>query len=323
MGKVFVKDESNRLGLPAFKILGASWAVFRTLSERVGGEPPATFEELSHRLRPMAPVELIAATDGNHGRAVAHVAALLGLTSRIFVPEVADDDVVSSIQGEGAVVTLVPGPYDETVRRAADLAQRSRGDALLIQDTAWHGYQEIPALVVEGYSTLLRELDAQLRIDDSGLVVVPVGVGSLAQAAIAHYRGQTVTGGRPALLGVEPETAACVLASLLAGELKTVPTADTAMDGLNCGTPSNLAWAQLRNGLDAAVAISDDAALAAVADLEAVGISTRPSGAASLAGARAALSGEGSEARRAAIGVDHRSTVVLLCTEGRGANARE
>ena len=320
VARVFVKDESARMGLPAFKVLGASWAVFRSLIERVGGAAPSTLEELALRLRPMSPVELVAATDGNHGRAVAHVAGLLGLACRVFLPHVADSSVVTAIREEGAVVTVVEGPYDEAVRRAADLAQRAGPGALLVQDTAWHGYQEVPALVVEGYSTLFREIDEQLGggVGERGLVAVPVGVGSLAQAAIAHYRRDTLVR-RPALLAVEPDTAACVLASLTAGELKTVPTAHTVMTGLNCGTPSSLAWPQLRNGLNAALAVSDDEALQAVADLETVGVTTGPSGAASLAGARAALTGEGSEERRAGMGVDGTATVVLLCTEGRTA----
>lgn len=319
VARVFVKVESSRFGLSAFKVLGASWAVFRLLGERVGGGSLTTLDELAQRIRQMSPVELIAATDGNHGRAVAHVAGLVGLSSRVFVPEFVDAAVVTAIQDEGAVVTVVAGPYDEAVRRAVDRAQRAGPDAILIQDTAWHGYHETPALVVEGYSTLFREIDDQLTrgVGETGLVAVPVGVGSLAQAAIAHYRNDDVVGGRPALLGVEPDTAACVLASLLAGELKTVPTAETVMSGLNCGTPSNLAWPQMRNGLNAAIAITDDDALQAVEDLEAIGVATLPSGAASLAGARAALTGVGSEERRSALGTDARSTVVLVCTEGR------
>jgi diaminopropionate ammonia-lyase len=114
---------------------------------------------------------------------------------------------------------------------------------------------------------------------------------------------------------VEPDTAACLLASMRAGRPTTIPTANTIMAGLNCGTISSLAWPYFSSGLDAAVAVTDDAACRAAADLAAVGISSGPSGASSLAGARAALTGPGSTDRRAAIAVDSASVIVLLSTE--------
>ena len=139
---------------------------------------------------------------------------------------------------------------------------------LLIQDSAWPGYEVVPQHIVDGYSTLFREID--VRPD---LVVVPMGVGSIAQAAVTHYRSGSIT---PALLGVEPASASCVTTSLLAGELVTVPTGKTAMAGLNCGTPSTLAWPVLRSGLDYSVTVDDEAALQATADLGAAGNLLRP-----------------------------------------------
>jgi diaminopropionate ammonia-lyase len=175
----------------------------------------------------------------------------------------------------------------------------------------------VPSWVVEGYSTLFAEVDTQLAGASAGapaLVAVPVGVGSLAQAAVLHYRADAVRGDT-AVLAVEPDTAACLLASLRAGGPATVPTANTIMAGLNCGTITSTAWPYLSGGLDAAVAVTDDAARRAAADLAAAGISSGPSGAASLAGARAALSGPGSPGRRAETGVDPTSVIVLLSTE--------
>jgi len=159
---------------------------------------------------------------------------------------------------------------------------------------------------------------------------VPVGVGSLAQAAVAHYRASVTSEGWPgrgqnsapkqpssatAVLAVEPETAACLLASLRAGKPTTIPTADTIMAGLNCGSISSSAWPYLSQGLDAAVAVTDDAAARAAADLAALGISSGPSGASSLAGVRAALTGPGNPGRRTELGVDSGSMIVLLNTE--------
>jgi diaminopropionate ammonia-lyase len=142
-------------------------------------------------------------------------------------------------------------------------------------------------------------------------VAVPVGVGSLAEAAVRHYRRPGAA--HPSVLSVEPDTAACVLASLAAARPTTVATAATVMAGLNCGTISSSAWPVLSAGCDAAVAVSDDEALRAVDDLGRLGVSSGPSGAAALAGVRAALTEPG---RRAALSLDDDAVVVLLSTEG-------
>jgi diaminopropionate ammonia-lyase len=321
VGRVFVKDESARLGLPAFKVLGASWAVCRVLAARAGeSAAPASWAGLCELAGGLGTVRLVTATDGNHGRAVARIAGLLGLGAQVFLPEVAGGRAAAAVAGEGATATVMAGSYDQAVRQAA-LAAEAAASAVLVQDTGWPGYERVPQWIVEGYSTLFAETDRQLRDAGAlpaGLVVVPVGVGSLAQAAVVHHRSRQA--GRPAaLLGVEPDAAACVLASLTAGRLRSVAAGATVMAGLNCPTPSSVAWPYLRDGLDAAVAVGDAAATRAVDDLAGLGISSGPSGAASLAGARAALTGTGAQARRAALGVDGDSMVVLVSTEGRTA----
>lgn len=297
VGRVLVKDESSRLGLPAFKILGASWAC----RQAIGRSPGAA---------------LVTATDGNHGRAVARMARELGTTATIFVPDVMLESTAALIASEGAEVVRVDGDYDEAVRTAAEHAAAAPGRAL-VQDTAWEGYEEVPQWIVDGYETLLQEVDEGLGRQPD-LVAVPVGVGSLAQAVVAHYRRGSADGGdrttHPTrVLSVEPDTAACVLASLRDGVPASVPTAATVMAGLNCGTISTLAWPVLRDGCDAAVAVTDEAALAASRDLEALGVSSGPCGAATLAGLRAAL---GDPARRADLSIPEDAVVVLLSTEG-------
>jgi len=291
VGCVLVKDESSRLGLPAFKVLGASWACRQVLERRPG-------------------VTLVTATDGNHGRAVARMAAQFGVGATVFVPAVMLPEAAARIAGEGAQVVWVDGDYDAAVRRAAEFAGAQPGRAL-VQDTAWDGYEEVPAWIVEGYQTLLEEIDAQLD-GAPDLVVVPVGVGSLAEAVVRHYRRPGAA--HPRVLSAEPDTAACVLASLTAGRPVTVPTAATVMAGLNCGTVSASAWPVLRAGCDAAVAVSDHEALRAAGDLGRLGVCSGPSGAATLVGVRAALTGPG---RRAALDLGDDAVVVLLSTEGR------
>ena len=308
VGRVFVKDESARLGLPAFKALGASWAIHRVLAERAAAGHPA------------GPVTLVTASDGNHGRAVARVARLLGQRSHVFVPSGVHPAAVAAIAAERAAVTRLTGSYDEAVRAAAEMADAD--DAVLVQDTAWSGYERIPGWIVDGYSTLCAEVDEQLTAAGAGrpdLVVVPAGVGSLAQAVVTHYRSRA-GGRRTALLSVEPLAAACVLASLTRGEPVGVAAGQTVMAGLNCGTPSSIAWPYLRDGLDAAVAIGDADAVRAADDLAALGVGAGPCGAASLGAARAALTGADAGARRAGLAVGRASTVVLLSTEGAAAN---
>jgi diaminopropionate ammonia-lyase len=277
VGRLLVKDESSRLGLPAFKALGASWAVHRVLKDHIGQ------------------VTLTTATDGNHGRAVARMARIFHQRAHIFVPHNVPSHAVEAIRAEQAEVTIVDGNYDDAVRLAAE------ADGILVQDMGRPGYEEIPAWIVEGYGTLCAEIDDQLE-EEPDLVVIPVGVGSFAQAVITHYRGR---GSRTRLLAVEPDNAACVLESLQAGELRTIPTGDTIMTGLNCGTPSATAWPFLRNGLDAAVAISDAECAKAVEDLRTHNVHSGPCGAAPLAGLRAIRQDLG------ALG-----TVVLISTEG-------
>jgi diaminopropionate ammonia-lyase len=290
VGRVLVKDESSRLGLPAFKILGASWACRQVLGRRRGAT-------------------LVTATDGNHGRAVARMAAHFGVGATVFVPTVMLPEAAARIAEEGAQVVWLDGDYDAAVRRAAEFAGARPGRAL-VQDTAWDGYEEVPAWIVEGYQTLLEEVDAQLD-GAPDLVVVPVGVGSLAEAVVRHYRRPGTP--HPRVLLAEPDTAACVLASLTAGRPVTVPTAATVMAGLNCGTVSASAWPVLRAGCDAAVAVSDHDALRAADDLGRLGVSSGPSGAATLAGVRTAVTSRG---RRAALGLGDDAVVVLLSTEG-------
>jgi diaminopropionate ammonia-lyase len=289
VGRVLVKDESSRLGLPAFKVLGASWACHQVQQRQPGSE-------------------LVTATDGNHGRAVARMAAHFGVAATVFVPDVMLPGTAERIAAEGARVVRLDVGYDDAVRTAAAYADQSAGRAL-VQDTAWDGYTEVPAWIVEGYQTLLQEVDDQLG-GAPDLVAVPVGVGSLAEAVVRHYRQPGAA--RPTVLSVEPDTAACVLASLLADEPVTVPTGATVMAGLNCGTVSHSAWPVLRGGCDAAVAVSDAEASAAVDDLALRGVSSGPSGAATLAGVRAALT----PGRREALDLPADAVVVLLSTEG-------
>jgi diaminopropionate ammonia-lyase len=307
---VFLKDESDRLGLPAFKILGASWAVNRALSYRSGFDVPA--ESLTELRERSGPTTLVTATDGNHGRALARMAALLGLPARIYVPAGTTDETVDAITTEGAEVVKTDLIYDEVVWGAAS-STAGHPEDLLIQDTAWQGYEQIPEWIVEGYGTLFGEIGMQLMERAVHLVAVPTGVGSLVQAALQYYRNP-VREQQPAIITVEPVMAACVTVSLAAGRRVSVDTSTpTIMAGLNCGTISTIAWPAIRDGLDASVTVTDDDARSAMYRLNELGVPAGPCGGSALAGVRAALSDPD---RRAALGISEQSAVVLISTDG-------
>lgn len=268
VAEVLVKDESSRLGLPSFKVLGASWAIARALEV-------SSFDELSRAAKALAPFTLSAATDGNHGHGVARVAALLGFDARIYVPRGTAQARIDAIAAEGAAVTVVDGGYEDAVRRSA----RDAGDrCLVISDTSWPGYDEIPRWVVDGYETVFAEMDATADV-----VVVPIGVGALAAATVRHF--WAANGPRPLIVGVEPTSAACVLRSVLAGEIVTLTEPqDSIMAGLNCATPSLVAWPLVSRGIDAYLAIDDGRVPEAMRLLARDGIVAGETGAAGLAG---------------------------------------
>jgi len=193
----------ERFGLPSFKVLGASWATCRALSAHAGlDEPVATFGRLQSVAERLGDVTLVAATDGNHGRAVARMARLLGLRSKIFVPQDMAVARVHALGSEGAEVQIVHGDYDDAVAASAAMAS---DDVLVISDTSWPGYREVPAWVADGYGTIFAELEHQLH-DPIELVAVQIGVGALASATVRALAAP----GR-FILGVEPADADCAL----------------------------------------------------------------------------------------------------------------
>ena len=315
VGALWVKHEAQRFGLPAFKILGASYAIYRFCAERLGPPPPwRSLEELRAWVAPLRPLTLLAATDGNHGRAVARTAALLGFEAQIFVPAGTAQSRIDAIAGEGARVTVLDGSYDDAVRRAAALADER---AVVISDTSWPGYTSIPQDVIGGYSTMLGEIDAQLAergLPDPDVALVQVGVGALAVAVLRHYRWRRSA---TSVVGVEPRGAACALESFRARRIVSVPGPHTSiMVGMNCGTPSLVAWPELERGVAAWLALDDTWARRAVRLLAAAGLPVGETGAAGLAGLLALLEAPEAAETRAALGLGRSSRVLLITTEG-------
>ncbi|KAI6785276.1 Diaminopropionate ammonia-lyase-like protein [Emericellopsis cladophorae] len=281
---VVVKDETSRLGLPSFKILGASWGTFRALLRELRLPETATFEEVKKQLEG-TPVKLHAATDGNHGRAVARMGSLLAIPAEIHVPRQMSSQTIELIKSEGARVISSNGSYEDAIAAA-----HARADAdehgILVQDTAFEGYEEIPGWIVEGYATMLREIDEQLGDEHVDLVICPVGVGSLALSVLTHFKRENR---RTAMLAVEPDTAACLWTSVARGEWTAIETTPTIMAGLDCGQVSTTAWPLLRDGVDACLTVSDYEAHMALVGLKTAGVHAGPCGGSPLAALRRGL----------------------------------
>ncbi|PVH80737.1 tryptophan synthase beta subunit-like PLP-dependent enzyme, partial [Cadophora sp. DSE1049] len=310
-----VKDESSRFGLSAFKILGASWATKCSLEKRLGLDKspfPVSLEQLASAAQ-AADFTLYAATDGNHGRAVARMAMYLGIKARIFVPSMLDAEAKEKITNEGAAVEVIDGTYDQTVVKTKLAAEQHPGSkGVLISDTALAVEDETARWIVEGYQTMFDEIEEQVLAltgeNKISHMVTPVGVGSLAQAVTTHCQ-RTSRAKKPVVVTVEPETAACLKTSLEAGQPTSVDAEYTICTGMCCGTISLIGWPILSEGVSAAITTKDMEVDRAVAELGQYGVFAGPCGAASLAGLRS-LAGSG----KIPLGSD--AVVVVLCTEG-------
>jgi diaminopropionate ammonia-lyase len=318
LGQIWVKQESCRLGMPAFKILGASWATYRALERRLGVSLDGwtSLDELRAKLAALHPLTLAAATDGNHGRAVARMAALLGFEAKILVPTGTAQVRIDAIASEGAEVIIVDGSYDDAVALSAGEAG---SHCLVISDTAWEGYEQVPHDVIEGYDTIFAEADAQLAALDVAaptLILIQMGVGALAAAAIRHYRSQERATDLH-MVGVEPDTAACVLAAMRAGQIVEVPGPHPSiMAGLNAGLASPVAWPDLQRGLDLFLAVPDEYARQAMRALAADGITAGETGAASIAGLMALMTEPSWAESRAALELGPQTQVLVVVSEG-------
>lgn len=313
VGAVLLKDERERLGLPSFKALGASWASWWAVSEHLGvPELADNFEGLKRRLAESPGLVLICATDGNHGRAVAHMAAVLGLASHVLVPDGIAPARVAAIAREGAHVEVFGGTYDEAIKHAAGLADDRH---VVVSDTSWPGYEEVPRRVIDGYATAFEELDRQLAGRGVDLVLVPIGVGAYAAAVAAYLRGPAASDAR--LVGVEPADAACLMASAQAGRPVTVEGPhESIMAGLNCGIPSPIAWPDLNAAFDAFCAITDDAAEWGMRRLAGLRIDSGECAGGTVGAARLLLAGPNSDELRTLLRIDSGATVLMPLTEG-------
>lgn len=260
---IYVKDESYRFGLNAFKVLGGSYAIGQVIAARIGlpqdqiDYPTLTDEKTKSKLGVNT---FVTATDGNHGRGIAWTASALGQKSVVYMPKGSSPERLENIRQAGAEAEITDMNYDDAVRLAQKMADKNGW--IFVQDTAYEGYEEIPAWIMEGYMTMAYE--AQLQLESSGEekpthIFLQAGVGSMA-AAVAGFFAQNSGDERPRIVIVEPNKADCLFRTAQAddGTLHFVTgDMDTIMAGLACGEPSTIAWDVLNAYADAFISCPD------------------------------------------------------------------
>ena len=261
--RLYVKDESYRFGLNAFKVLGGSYAIAKYISKELGrdvSEVPYSVLTSEKLREEFGQATFFSATDGNHGRGVAWAANRLGQKCVIRMPKGTTQTRLENIAKENATVTIEDMNYDECVRLAASEAENTpRG--IIVQDTAWDGYEEIPTWIMQGYGTLATEADEQLAADGARPthIFIQAGVGSLAGAVIGYFANRFKEN-PPVMVVVEAGAADCLYRSALKGDGNRIDvTGDmlTIMAGLACGEANTVSWDILRNHADAFVSCPD------------------------------------------------------------------
>lgn len=328
LGQLFVKDESYRFGLNAFKVLGGSYAIARYIAQKTGKDIAALPYEvlISDQLKQeFGQATFFTATDGNHGRGVAWAANQLKQKAVVFMPRGTVAARFQNIRGEGAAVTIEDANYDECVRMAATAAGQTP-NGVVIQDTAWAGYEEIPTWIMQGYGTMVLEASEQLKqngCDRPSHVFVQAGVGSLA-GAVQGFFANLYPDNPPVVVVVEAKAAACLYKGAVAGdgspqivdgELKTI------MAGLACGEPNIIAWDILKNHVRLFAACPDWVARKGMRMLAAPIKGDQPivsgeSGAVLMGLIASVMLMDQYEDLRKACGLDKASKILLFSTEG-------
>ena len=327
VSNIFVKDESYRFGLNAFKVLGGSYAIAREIGIRMGiSEEELTLARL---LQPdvqarLGQLRFVTATDGNHGRGVAWTAKRLGHRAVVFMPKGTAAERLENILKLGVEASITDCNYDDSVRLARQYAAEHEG--IVVQDTSWEGYHNVPLHIMQGYTTMGAEIVEQLAAygDQAPThVFLQAGVGAMA-GAMAGFIADYYKEARPVITIVEPTKADCLYRTALAndGKLHIVDGAlDSIMAGLCCGEPCSIGWQQLAAYADNFVAMPDKAAALGMRVLgNPVGndaaVVSGESGAAGLGLAVAALRERELAQLKGSLQLDAESVILCISTEG-------
>ena len=304
INNLFVKDESNRFGLNAFKVLGASYAIYHILKDE-----------------PNIPV-FCTATDGNHGKAVAWATKRYNKKCIVYVPRNTTDLRIKAISKAGAKVYKLDMNYEDTCDYAREISLKNNWK--LIQDTSWDGYEYIPSLIMSGYLTHFNELESQLVLNYKNkidIIFLQCGVGSWAASCIWYFLNKHKVN-RPKIVIVEPTESAGIFESFEKGARITPKgNFNTIMAGLNCGIPSKNAWDIIKSGCDASIIISDDYVIKATREYyyprdNDPRIISGESGAAGLGGLLKSIFDPAFDKLRKHINLNPKSNVLLFNTEG-------
>ena len=323
---VCVKDESKRFGLNAFKVLGGSYAVARCLAERLNQPVQGLTKSQLHNTGASTAADkitFISTTDGNHGRGLAWTARELGYPCIIYMPKGSEPTRRNNILALGAQCSITDLNYDDTVRMSWNLAQQK--GYVMVQDTAWDGYEQVPAWIMQGYLTLAAEILEQMQAASIRPThcFLQAGVGSFA-AAVAGFLVAALGDDAPRIIIVEPHAADCFYQSALAGDGKPHAVGgslQTLMAGLACGEPSTLAWNILKDYTTAFMSCPDYMAANGMRMLAAPVVGDQPvvSGESGAAGAGALhwlMSSPEAADQRTALGLNADASVLLISTEG-------
>ena len=325
---IYCKDESYRFGLNAFKVLGRSYAMGRYIAKELGRDiSQLPYNVLSSdKLREeFGQATFFTATDGNHGRGVAWAAKRLGQKAVVRMPKGTTKTRFDNIAKEGAEVTIEEVNYDDCVRMAAAEAAKTE-HGIIVQDTAWAGYEEIPSWIMQGYGTLVLEADKQLKkngVDRPTHVFVQAGVGSLAGAVVGYF-AHKYKENPPVMVVCEASAADCLYRSAVQadGNLVNV-TGDlqTIMAGLACGEGNTIGWDILKNHVTV-FASCPDWMSAKATRIYANPLENDPhiisgeSGSVPLGLAYTALHDEDAKDLKEALKLDENSNILVISTEG-------
>ena len=325
---IYCKDESYRFGLNAFKVLGGSYAMGRYIAKELGRDISQLPDNVlsSDKLREeFGQATFFTATDGNHGRGVAWAAKRLGQKAVVRMPKGTTKTRFDNIAKEGAEVTIEEVNYDDCVRMAAAEAAKTE-HGIIVQDTAWAGYEEIPSWIMQGYGTLVLEADKQLKengVDRPTHVFVQAGVGSLAGAVVGYF-AHKYKENPPVMVVCEASAADCLYRSAVQadGNLVNV-TGDlqTIMAGLACGEGNTIGWDILKNHVTV-FASCPDWMSAKATRIYANPLENDPhiisgeSGSVPLGLAYTALHDEDAKDLKEALKLDENSNILVISTEG-------
>lgn len=324
LAKVCVKDESYRFGLNAFKVLGGSYAIAKYIAQKCGkdiAQMPYSVLVSKETKDAVGSITFYSATDGNHGRGVAWAANRLGQKCVIRMPVGSTEIRRQNIENEGAECTIETVNYDDCVRMVAEEAARNPND-VVVQDTAWEGYEEIPSWIMQGYSTMADEASEQFA-ERPTHVFVQAGVGSLAGGIVGYFANKYPEN-PPIMCVVEAEPAACLYKGAVAGDGK-IRICDgempTIMAGLCCGEPNITSWDILKNHVTAFLAVDDSVARKGMRMLNAPlkgdpQVISGESGAATFGTLATIMQDDSYTQLREILKLDKESKVLLFSTEG-------